>query len=76
MFTKEDIGLQDGKKSEIFVSIYGHLYKGVATTTSAELKDGYSGRYMVTDDPNFKRGVAKKYKMTVNRPGFVGGYLV
>ena len=65
VFTKADIGLQDGNKSEIFVSIAGNLYAGVATTTSGELKDGYSGGYILTDDPNFKRDVAKKYKMIV-----------
>jgi len=65
VFTKADIGLQDGKKSPIFVSIAGHLYEGVATSTSGELKDGYSGGYILTDDPNFKRDVAKKYEMIV-----------
>ena len=65
VFTKEDIGLQNGNKSEIFVSIDGQLYKGVATSTSGELKGGYSGGYILTDDPNFKRDVAKKYEMIV-----------
>ena len=65
VFTKEDIGLLNGTKSEIFVSIGGHLYAGVATSTSGELKGGYSGGYILTDDPKFKRDVAKKYKMTV-----------
>jgi len=65
VFTKEDIGLQNGTKSEIFVSLGGHLYAGVATSTSGELKGGYSGGYILTDDPNFKRDVAKKYEMVV-----------
>lgn len=65
VFMKEDIGLQNGNKSEIFVSIGGHLYESVATSTSGELKGGYSGGYILTDDPNFKRDVAKKYEMIV-----------
>ena len=65
VFTKEDIGLQNGTKSEIFVSIGGHLYSGVATSTSGELKGGYSGGYILTDNPGFKRDVAKKYEMIV-----------
>jgi hypothetical protein len=65
VFTKTDIGLQNGTKSQIFVSIDGHLYSGVATTSSGELTRGYSGGYILTDDPNFKSDVAKKYKMTV-----------
>ncbi|TIU90182.1 MAG: hypothetical protein E5V74_07535 [Mesorhizobium sp.] len=63
VFTKVDIGLKSGTQSQIFVSIDGHLYSGVATQTDAN--GGYSGGYILTDDPNFKRDVAKKYTMTV-----------
>lgn len=63
VFTKVDIGLKSGTQSQIFVSIDGNLYGGVATQTDA--KGGYMGGYILTDDPNFKRDVAKKYKMTV-----------
>jgi len=65
VFTKEDIGLKNGTKSEVFVKIGGNTYGGVATSTSGELKGGYSGGYIMTDDPKFKRDVAKKYEMTV-----------
>ncbi len=65
VFTKLDIGLQNGTNSQIFVSIDGQLFEGVATSTSGELKGGYSGGYILTDDPKFKRAVAKRYKMTV-----------
>src|SRR3954470_12532672 len=57
VFTKEDIGLQNGNTSDIFVSIDGQLFKGVATSTNGELKGGYSGGYILTDDPKFKRAV-------------------
>ncbi len=65
VFTTEDIGLQNGNQSQIFVSIGGNLYSGVATTTSGVLKGGYSGGYILTDDPKFKRAVAKQYEMIV-----------
>jgi hypothetical protein len=66
VFTKLDIGLKNGTKSEIYVAIGGNLYEGVATTAAGgELKDGYSGGYILTDDPKFKRAVAKQYEMTV-----------
>ena len=65
VFTKLDIGLQNGTNSQIFVSIDGQLFEGVATSTSGELKGGYSGGYILTDDPKFKRAVAKRYEMTV-----------
>jgi hypothetical protein len=51
VFTKADIGLKNGNTSDIFVSIDGNLFKGVATSTSGELKGGYSGGYILTDDP-------------------------
>ena len=63
VFTKKDIGIKPGMESQIFVSIDGKLYSGVSTT--ADAKGGYSGGYILTDDPNFKRAVAKRYSMTV-----------
>ncbi|KQV25348.1 hypothetical protein ASC97_25420 [Rhizobium sp. Root1203] len=65
VFSKADIGLLNGAKSEVFVSIGGNLYGGVATSTHGELKGGYSGGYITTDSPNFKRDIAKKYEMIV-----------
>ena len=64
VFTQVDIGIKNGAE-EIFVDIDGHLYNGVATTTSGQLKGGYSGGYILTDNPAFKRDVAKKYTMIV-----------
>jgi hypothetical protein len=64
VFTKLDIGVKNGVK-EIFVDIDGNLYSGLATTTAGQLKDGYSGGYILADDPDFKRDVAKKYTMIV-----------
>ena len=63
VFTKKDIGIKPGTESPIFVSIDGKLYGG--EVTSADAKGGYSGGYIMTDDPNFKRDVAKKYEMIV-----------
>jgi hypothetical protein len=74
VFTQVDIGIQNGIK-EIFVDIDGHLYAGVATTTTGQLKGGYSGGYIMTDNPDFKRDVAKKYTMTVF-PQTAGAFVV
>ena len=73
VFTKKDIGIKPGTESQIFVSIDGKLYGGVSTT--ADAKGGYSGGYILTDDPNFKRDVAKKYTMTVF-PETIGAFEV
>ncbi|KAA1177222.1 hypothetical protein FP026_25335 [Rhizobium tropici] len=74
VFTKLDIGIQNGAK-EIFVAIDHHLYHGVVTTTAGKLKGGYSGGYILTDDPGFKRDVAKRYTMTVF-PQTQGAFIV
>ena len=56
VFTKEDIGLQNGTQLEFFISIDGRHYGGEATSwRSGELTRGYSGGYILSDDPNFKR---------------------
>jgi len=73
VFTKKDIGIKPGTQSQIFVSIDGKLYGGVVT--SADAKGGYSGGYILTDDPNFKRDVAKKYTMTVF-PETIGAFVI
>jgi hypothetical protein len=73
VFTKADIGIQSGNQSPIFVSIGGKLYGGVVTSTKAE--SGYSGGYILTDDPDFKRAVAKQYEMIVF-PETVGAFVV
>jgi hypothetical protein len=73
VFTKKDIGIKPGTESPIFVSIDGKLYGGVVT--SADAKGGYSGGYILTDDPNFKRDVAKKYTMVVF-PQTIGAFEV
>ena len=74
VFTQVDIGIQNGVK-EIFVEIGGKLYAGVVTTTNGQLKGGYSGGYIMTDDPAFKRAVAKQYTMTVF-PQTAGAFVV
>ena len=74
VFTTLDIGIQNGAK-EIFVEIGGNLYAGVVTTTEGQLKGGYSGGYILTDDPGFKRAVAKQYTMTVF-PQTAGAFVV
>ncbi len=40
-----------------------------------QLKGGYSGGYILTDDPAFKRAVAKQYTMTVF-PQTAGAFVV
>jgi hypothetical protein len=75
VFTKADIGLQNGTRSEVSVSVGGNVYSGAATSTKGELKGGYSGGYILTNNPDFKRDVAKKYEMIVF-PETTGAFIV
>ena len=75
VFTKQDIGLGKKKNSKIFVSIGGNLYEGVATQVSEHLKGGYMGGYILSNNPQFREDVAKKYKMIVF-PDTIGAFVV
>lgn len=75
IFTKLDIGVIDGRKSEIVISLDGKLYEGVSTGLSGHIKGGYSGGYILTDNPEFKRDIAKKHKMVVF-PDTAGAFIV
>ena len=46
-----------------------------AVATSTKAKGGYSGGYILTDDPEFKRAVARQYEMIVF-PETVGAFVV
>lgn len=75
IFTKHDLGLKPHKKSKIFVSLGGRLYEGVSTHVSEHLKGGYTGGYILTNNPQFKKDIAKKYEMIVF-PKTVGAFVV
>jgi hypothetical protein len=75
VFTKEDIGIRNGRQSEIFVSIGGTLYGGISTGLKGDVQGGYSGGYILTNSPEFKRAVAKQYEMVVF-PETVGAFTV
>ncbi len=75
VFSKHDIGIKDGAQSQIFVSIDGNVYSGIATSVSQHIKGGFSGGYILTDNPDFKRDIAKKYKMVVF-PETAGAFVV
>ncbi len=64
VFTKNDIGLS-GKKEEIILSLDGNLYSAEARKKTKHLAEGYTGGYILANNPNFVEDVMKKYDMTV-----------
>ncbi|TMV10297.1 hypothetical protein FGK63_04325 [Ruegeria sediminis] len=64
VFTKADIGLK-GEKEEIVLSLDGNLYSAEAHKKSKHLAEGYTGGYILANNPNFVNDVMKKHEMIV-----------
>lgn len=65
VFSKGDTGVKKGKKSDIFIDIDGELFKSESTGIKGNITKGYSGGYILANNPAFIDAVAKKYTMTV-----------
>ncbi len=64
VFTKNDIGLK-GKKEEIILSLDGNLYSAEAHKKTKHLAEGYTGGYILANNPQFVDDVMKKHEMIV-----------
>jgi len=74
VFTKADIGIQDDQPIEIGVD--GTIFTGTSRgIVSGELKDGYHGGYVVTNNPDFVNAVANG-KELVAFPEKTGVFMV
>ena len=65
VFTKADIGIRKGKKEKIYIDIDGTLYWSESTGMKGNITEGYSGGYILANNPQFINDVANKYTMTV-----------
>ena len=65
VFSKGDTGVKRGEESEIFLDIDGVLFSSTATGMKGNITEGYSGGYILANNPVFIDAVAKKYVMTV-----------
>ena len=74
VFTQADIGLSGGKE-KLLIAIDGDLYEGEAQQKSKHLSDGYTGGYVVSNDPDFVTDVMKKYEMVV-MPEHEGAFVI
>ncbi|MGV6803411.1 MAG: hypothetical protein ACWA49_04330 [Ruegeria sp.] len=64
VFTQNDIGLK-GKKDKIILSLDGNVYEAEAHKKTKNLAEGYTGGYILANNPQFVDDVMKKYEMTV-----------
>ena len=65
VFTKGKTDLKKGDKEGVVIDIDGNLYLGEATGMRGNITKGYSGGYVLSDDPQFVEDIARKYVMTV-----------
>lgn len=65
VFTKAKTDLKAGDTEAVVIDIDGNLYVGEATEMRGNITKGYSGGYVLSDDPQFVEDVARKYVMTV-----------
>jgi len=65
VFSTGDTGVKKGKKSEIFLDIDGQLFSSTATGLKGNITEGYTGGYILANNPVFIDAVKTKYIMTV-----------
>ena len=65
VFTKGKTDIKKGDKEAVIIGIDDHLYVGEATAMRGNITKGYSGGYVLSDDPQFVEDIARKYVMTV-----------
>lgn len=65
VFVKGATGIKDGEKEAVAIAIDGTLYIGKATGMRGSITKGYSGGYVLSDDPKFIDDIARKEVMTV-----------
>ncbi|KPA21332.1 hypothetical protein shim_20340 [Shimia sp. SK013] len=65
VFTKAKTKIKRGSKEEVAILIGPNLYWGEATGMRGNITKGYSGGYVLTNDPQVIEDIAKEYVMTV-----------
>lgn len=65
VFSKNEAGVRKGQKEEVIISIDGNVYSSKATGMKGNITEGYSGGYILANNPAFISDLAKKYTMTV-----------
>ncbi|SLN38422.1 hypothetical protein PSA7680_01893 [Pseudoruegeria aquimaris] len=65
VFTKADTNIKKGEKEAVAILIGDHIYLGEATGMRGNITEGYSGGYVLSDDPQFATDIAQQYQMIV-----------
>ncbi|MEQ9695226.1 hypothetical protein [Shimia sp. SDUM112013] len=65
VFTKAETNIKKGDKEGVAILLGDNLYTGEVTGMRGNITKGYSGGYVLTDDPQFVEDFAKQYEMVV-----------
>ncbi|NOD33628.1 MULTISPECIES: hypothetical protein [unclassified Ruegeria] len=65
VFTKADTDIKRGETQEVAILIGDNIYLGEATGMKGNITKGYSGGYVLSDNPQFADDLAKKKVMIV-----------
>lgn len=65
VFTKADIAIEKDKKELVAVLLGENLYIGEATGMRGNITEGYSGGYILSDDPQLVEDIAQQHTMVV-----------
>lgn len=65
VFTKAETNIKRGEKEAVAILLGDHLYVGEATGMRGNITKGYSGGYVLTDDPQVIEDIAQQYTMIV-----------
>ncbi len=65
VFTKGETTVKKGETESVAILIGENLYVGEVMGMRGNITKGYSGGYVVSDDPQFANDIAQQYVMTV-----------
>jgi hypothetical protein len=65
VFSKGDTGVRKGSQEDIYLDIDGVLFKSQATGLKGNITEGYSGGYILANNPVFIDAIRTKYVMNV-----------
>jgi hypothetical protein len=65
VFSSRDTGIKRGETEDIFIDIDGVIFASTATGMKGNITEGYSGGYILANNPMFINAVANGTKMIV-----------
>lgn len=65
VFTKAKTDIKAGETEGVAILLGDNIYVGEATGMKGNITKGYSGGYVLSDDPQFAEDIAKKHVMVV-----------